>query len=107
MSVIDRVCAEGASGGLICSHVRCFYQDVCDEPPIFYVLNEDELPIGYFIKETLSDTNDGCHREIDDVSNNKLNKSFKLKREPHMFLICDGVTPRKLTLQDMERWKQI
>ncbi len=105
MSIIDRICAEGVSGGLICHHIRVFYPAISGEPPIFYILQDNELPSGFTLRETLSDTGDKCHREVDDVSDNQLYKAFKNKREPHMFFTCDGTEPRRLTAQDLERWR--
>lgn len=104
MSVIERACGEAASGGLICEHIAAFYQGIGGEPPVFYILDAGELPSGYEIIETLSDTGDMCHREVISVSNSRLKKAFK-DRAVGDFLICDGNGPRSLTSDDIRAFK--
>ena len=73
---------------------------------MFYILTEDELPAGYNIIPTLSDSGDECHREVTDISNNRLKKAFK-GRPIGSFYICDEAGARVLGDEDIERFRQL
>jgi len=106
MSIFECRCAEVTSGG-ICAHVGEFYANVSGEPPVFYLLEEDELPAGYEIVPTLSDSGDECHREVGGVSNNRLYAAFKKKRHWSNFYVCDGNGGyRKLTDEDLRNFRR-
>lgn len=105
MSVFEQACAERASGGVICVHSRDYYASVTGEPPVFYIIGELELPEGATLKETLSDTGDECHREVENVSNKKLYKTFKNRRSFELFYTCENNTVRPVTTDDVAKWK--
>lgn len=102
MSVVERGCAEALSGQL-CRHARQFYATIAGEPPIFYILDESELPSGASLVRDPNDSGDPCHREVAGAGNNALYKAFRLKRAPEFFWICDGASARKLERADIER----
>lgn len=106
MSVIDPDCAEAASGGLICAHIAKFYANVGGDPPVFYVIANDELPDGFTVQQTPSDpdnpaNNDDCHHEIDGVGSSALKRAFK-DRDIGQFFICADGGPRALTQEDVD-----
>src|SRR4051794_2108934 len=71
MSVFDVDCAK-ASSQTICAHIQRYYPHQSGDPPIFYIVEESELPPDSDILSTMSTTGDECHREIAGVSNNRL-----------------------------------
>jgi len=105
MSVFEVECAK-ANSGLICDHIKAFYENVGGEPPVFYILNETELPTGYGIQQRTSDSGDECHHDVVSISNNRLKKAFK---DLHWsaFFICDGSDYRALTQTDVEGFASV
>jgi len=104
MSVFERACAEATSGS-ICRHIEVYYSVLSGVPPVFYIIEEEELPTGYDIKPTVSDTGDKCHREVDGVSGKSIKKAFDNKRALHLFHICDVAAFRSLTNEDVDKWR--
>lgn len=72
---------------------------------MFCELNDNELPEGFLVTPTLSDTGDECHREIDNVGNGALKKRLRAKRGWGNFYICDGAGARPLTQDDFHLLK--
>lgn len=85
---------------MICDHLSEFYagQGV---PPIFCLLQEDDVPPGAVVKFTKSDTGDDCHLEIDGTTQKALKRHYRERRSLENFVICDGGQPRTLTLADI------
>jgi hypothetical protein len=104
MSVVELDCAT-ADGGLICDHIHKFYPEVGGTPAVFCIFSDAELPVGFTVQETLSDTGDECHREVDGVSNKQLKKMRD--RALGSYSICDGGVPRPLDVNDVAAWKDL
>jgi hypothetical protein len=105
MSVFELTCAEAASG-LVCDHIRTFYKSIGGEPPVFYILEETELPPGYKIEAVRSDSGDECHRDVTGVSNGQIKKAFKDRRHWNNFFICDGSDYRPLRQEDVDAFAE-
>lgn len=105
MSIFHRNCGE-ATSGVVCAHIEQFYKNIGGDPAVFYFLDAAELPDGFNIIETLSDSGDECHREVVDVSNGRLKKAFK-GRPFGQFFICDDAGPRPLSQADIARFKEL
>jgi len=105
MSVFERQCGEAKSGS-ICRHIAAFYAEQSGQPPVFYIIEDDELPNGFTMKHTKSETGDDCHREVDGVSGSSIKKAFDKKRHWSLFKICDGGSYRGVTEADVEKWKE-
>jgi hypothetical protein len=99
MSIIELDCANLASSGLICAHIRRYYPGLAGEPPVFCIFSDSQLPPGFRIESTPSDTGDECHREVFDVSNGQLKKLRE--RELGTYFICEESGYRSLTLADV------
>jgi hypothetical protein len=102
ISVFVQECAEDTTGS-VCAHARAFYGEVAGEPPTFWAFDEAILPEDYSLDEVPSVTGDDCHRNIEDVSNNRAKKFFKKQQaENPSFQICDGDESRPLTEEDIQ-----
>ena len=88
LSIFEVDCARSTSID-ICKHINNYYRLLTGDPPIFYVMDESEIPMGGQIIETISDSGDLCHREIVGVRTKTMKKAFDKKRERQFFHICD------------------
>ena len=104
MSIFDRDCAEAASG-LICAHIEQFYKGLGGDPPVFYLLDENELPAGFVMTPTPSDSGDVCHFEVDGCSNKRLYKAFKDKCGWQKFHTCENGEIRPLAEADVKAFQ--
>lgn len=101
MSTFELECAVAASG-VVCQHIAEFYPHVAGDPAVFCQINDDELPQGFGVEITPSDTNDACHREIIDVSNGALKRGLRNKRHWSNFFICTEAGSRPLAEGDFD-----
>jgi hypothetical protein len=108
LSVFDVECAEQDSG-LICEHIRRYYENVGGDPAIFVVLEPADLPPAAKVARTPSKspveiaagaTNDECHHEVDGVGDKALKKAL-MKVSLDRFRICDTQGVRALALSDL------
>jgi hypothetical protein len=60
------------------------------------------LPEGYSLHAVPSDSGDDCHRNIEEVSDNRAKKFFKKQDNP-AFQICNGNEAQPLTEADIKR----
>ena len=104
ISVFCARCAVETTGSA-CQHIQRFYPEVSGEPPIFWTFNTSILPDEHIIEETLSDTNDSCHRDIKNITPRKAERIFKAHAKfPDSFQICQACnSDRPLTLGDLIR----
>lgn len=106
LSLVCKACAEAASSGLICEHIRKFYPNIASDPAVFLFIKDTELPKDSKIIETLSDTGDTCHREVVEAKEKHLKRAFMAKSWTEAF-ICDGGTYRPLEKRDWENWGKL
>lgn len=106
LSVFDVECAEHASSGLICQHVRKYYPTQGGDPPVLMFIEEGDLPPGCALDANRSDSGDDCHREV--IAKGKsLIKALKrslMDRHWSTLKVCapDGI--RDLTAEDIATW---
>lgn len=100
MSIFEVDCAQLASAS-ICAHIAAFYPSVAGDPPVMCIFSDTELPAGYTMQHTLSDTNDECHREV--FAGNGPLKNMR-DRPLDAYTICDGGVLRALTVADVQSW---
>lgn len=101
MSIFDADCALATSGS-ICAHIAKFYPNLTGDPAVFCMLENQDAPKDARFDETLSDTNDKCHREIDGVSNSAVKKFYHGRRSLENFSVCIGDgSYRKLQADDV------
>lgn len=103
MSIIEVDCAR-ASTGLICAHIEKFYPAVGGKPPVFCIFSDAELPDGYSMTSTPSDTGDDCHREVD-ASNRQLKKMRERPRGGYS--TCVNGEVRAVNADDIATWKEL
>jgi hypothetical protein len=99
VSVVHRECIE-QGGGIVCTHLRVHYNNLPMEPPVCFCFQDRDIPQGGTVHTIPSTTGDLCHREIRDLSDNRLLKFFK-RRPAAEFFICDIGGLRQLTPLDI------
>src|ERR1051326_2210471 len=98
ISIIDYDCAIRVSGS-ICRHVDTFYPKF-GSPTIFWPIPLDAFPAANAIAE-LSDTGDGCHHNITNMTDGEARRIRKgIKVEDCFICNADGTT-RQLTPADL------
>lgn len=102
ISCFEAECATSNSGS-VCQHIAKFYSDLTGEPAVFFRFGEAICPPGSSIKPTDVGNNDPCHHDIVGVSRKRA-KDLRL-RPWSEYSICDGVSSRGLTQEDLDRWK--
>jgi hypothetical protein len=101
ISVFELECTE-IQGRPLCEHIHAFYPNpISGDPTIFWVISEDELPIGLdFIKHP-SSSGDDCHVDIVGL-NDKQARNMLISKEMSDFKIClDNGSYRSLSINDM------
>ena len=71
---------------------------------MFWEFDESVLPEGYTIDSVPSSTGDDCHRNIIGITDNQLRKML-IKLDINDFKICDGDQTRRLTQEDLLRYR--
>ena len=99
LSVVDLCCAADHSGSL-CSHIERYYSEVAGVPCGLWLFDpaafEPKGSAPKHIKSPVllpkpSDTGDGCHRNLHNVSDNRLEKAFKREQAMGRLKLCwDG-----------------
>lgn len=100
MSVFLRDCAE-QSGHDVCTHARKWYPNIAGEPPIFYIIEEAEIPEGGSVQMSKSTSGDDCHGDIVGLSDGRLGTTFKGKNWAD-YLVCTKDGARSLTQADLD-----
>ena len=88
ISVFCPSCAMETSGKY-CQHIRNYYADISGIPSIFWLFDTSILPSNHVIEESLSSTNDHCHRDIKNITVKDSRNIFKTHATyPDSFMIC-------------------
>lgn len=95
MSVFVEDCAVQKTGS-ICAHAAQWYQGIVGTPIVFFFIQENEVPVGAAVAQTLSTSGDDCHRDITGATNGQLKAAYQGKD----FYVCDGGAHRPMTEAD-------
>ena len=104
ISAFDKQCAIDA-GNTACQHIRRFYEQIVDEPPIFWEFSPESLFTNVTLEQQDSDTGDVCHYNIKNLTDKNAKKVFKQEQRNsfsgmNICSIVDG-SHRQFTLQDI------
>ena len=100
-SVFETSCACGTlTDACVCQHIKQFYDTVAPQPCAFWTFDTDSFIPKPPNKEKIkapeivsvpSDTGDHCHRNVHNISDNRLGKAFRRPETEHGLRLCfDG-----------------